>query len=348
MKKFLNSEINKKYYSDLNKHIELNFRSRCLKYFSDKTKNPVNAISFSNNQKINKNKSKEIYTGGYLNSSPEDTKKEYDLKSIFDEKNIVTEPKDIPEKKIDDKIYRRNKSHKLLKIFIDHAIESPFKYNPNYSSIYKNIPNIKLNPKQYAISLRKKVKYNIELNKMKLFKKEKEKEREKEHKNIEMKQCKIFGKIIKRDFKNKNINKKYNIKKNINKHALSFNKNDSRNQINKLNIKNKNNSRILTYINNYNYIANNKHKNVNFKKMLSRNDFMYKYFHEYFGLTYIPKYTMVDKNIPSIIFDSKEKIKHFQKQIKLRKVLSSYKIIKNYETIDENKLSNNISIKIKN
>ena len=84
----------------------------------------------------------------------------------------------------------------------------------------------------------------------------------------------------------------------------------------------------MTYIKNFNYISNNKHKNVNYKKMRPRKDFISQNFYEFYGLTYTPKYTLIDKNIPSIIFNSKDKIKKNEKKNKLRKVLSSYNIIK--------------------
>lgn len=66
---------------------------------------------------------------------------------------------------------------------------------------------------------------------------------------------------------------------------------------------------------------------------------------KYGGLTYVPIYTMIDKNIPSVTFSSKDKIKKYEKNIKIRKILSSYNPLKHFEIIDENELSKNNSIK---
>ena len=341
MKKNMSLLINNELYSSFNKTIELNFRIRDLQYYF-KNKNPINDISFNNKKILTKKNNEEKYIGGYLNISLDDKKKEFKQESIFNKKfNTSIDSRNISEKKeknINKKIKIR-RSSKPLKILIDHAIESPFKYYPKYNSIYKNIPNIKINPKQYGPEIKKKISNNIKIRRKKeLLIKEKEKEK----KNIEMKKCKNFGKIIKIEFKNKNkiINK--------NNHALSFEKNISRNKLNLIYNKKSNSNKILTYIKNFNYISNDKHKYVNYKKMRPRDDFTSLNVYEFYGLTYTPKYTFVDKNIPSIIFNPKDKIKKNEKKNKLRKVLSSYKIKKNYEIIDESELSGNKSIKIKN
>ena len=344
MKKNLSLLINNDLYSGFNRTIELNFRIRNLQYFS-KNINPINDILFHNKKILLKKNNNETYTGGFLNISLDDKKKEFKQESIFNKKcNTSIDSKNISEKKDKNtnKKIKIESNSKPLKILIDHAIESPFKYYPKYTSIYKNIPNIKINPKQYGPEIRRKISNNIKLRKKnELLNKEKEKEK----KNIEMKKCNNFGNILKIEFKNKNKIKK----KDKNNHALSFEKNISRNKLHLIYGKNDNNNRILTYIKNFNYISNNKHKNVNYKKMRPRKDFISQNFYEFYGLTYTPKYTLIDKNIPSIIFNSKDKIKKNEKKNKLRKVLSSYNIIKNYEIIDGNELlSKNKSLKIKN
>ena len=48
MKKDINLIINDKFYSNLNKHIEMNLRLRSLKYFSKKA-NPIKEEFTSNN-----------------------------------------------------------------------------------------------------------------------------------------------------------------------------------------------------------------------------------------------------------------------------------------------------------
>lgn len=332
LKKNLKLIINNEYYSNLNKKIELNFRARSLKYFS-KNINPImdNSVKLKNE----KNKIREIYTGGYLNDSQDEQKIDFNCKSIFDKiNNNMNETSKISDKNINNKNSKRIQSSKPTKILLtDYAIESPFKYNPSYSFVYKNMPCIKINPKKYGPDIKQKVLQN-QLRKKNLLIKEKVK------KSINMKKCQIFGKVIKKEISTKSFyNDKY---KNKNNHALSFDKNISRDKIEEINSKKNNN--ILTYIKPFNYIENNKHKIVNYKKMKSWMEIKNNQIHEVFGLTYTPKYTMIDKNIPSVFFDSKEKIKNFEKKNKLRKVISSYKIFKNFQIIDESKLSNKNSI----
>ena len=350
MKKKWNLLIDNKFYSCFNQKIELNFRTRSLKYFAGK-KNPNNNALFNNKNKKSKKKSKEIYTGGTLNFSCDDKKKEFKFESIFDKKNNTTnsnsDSRENSEKKTKNKkkVYIKMKNLKSSNILIDHAIESPFKYNPKYKSIYKNLPNIKINPKRYGPEIKRKIITNIELRKKILLEK-KEKEKEKINmKKIEIKKCNNFGKNVKKVFNKTKKNEKF---KNKNNHAISFEKNISRNKADIIYKNDK--SRILTYIKNYNYISNNKHKIVNYKKMLSRNEFeiMGKKYNEYGGLTYTPKYSVIDKNIPSIIFDSKDRIQKNEKKIKIRKILSSFNVLKHYEIIDENQISKNAFIKIKN
>ncbi len=350
MKKNWNLLINNNYYSNLNQNIELNFRTRNLKYFTGNN-NPINDISFhnSNNNKKSKKKIKIKYKGGHLNYSSDDKKTEFKYESIFDKNYTTTidskensERKNNYKNKYKYKFINKKRNYKPLKLFTDHAIESPFKYNPKYKSIYKNLPNIKLYPKQYGPEIKKKILTNIEIRKNNLLLIKKEKENLKEKKNIEIKKCDNFGKVIKREF---NKNKKIEKNKNKNNHALSFEKIISRNKGDS--IYKRENSGILTYIKNYNYIANNKHKIVNYKKMISRNEFeiMGQKIKKYGGLTYVPIYTMIDKNIPSVTFSSKDKIKKYEKNIKIRKILSSYNPLKHFEIIDENELSKNNSIK---
>lgn len=350
MKKKWNLLMDNNFYSSFNQKIELNFRTRSLKYLAG-IKNPMNDISVNNKNKKPKKKSKEIYTGGTLHFSCDDKKTELKFESIFDKKNNTTnsnsDSRENSEKKTKNKkkFDIKRKNLKSLNILIDHAIESPFKYNPEYKSIYKNLPNIKINPKRYGPEMKRKIITNIELRKKSLLeKKEKEKEKLK-MKKIEIKKCNNFGKNVKKLFNKKKKNEKF---KNTNNHAISFEKNISRNKADIIYKNDK--SRILTYIKNYNYISNNNHKIVNYKKMLSRNEFeiMGKKYNEYGGLTYTPKYSVIDKNIPSIIFDSKDKIQKNEKKIKIRKILSSFNILKHYEIIDENEISKNDFIKTKN
>ena len=351
IKPFTNIE----FYSKFNEKIELNLKVRYLNYFSN-NKNPILDTSYSNTPKKVKRRKKEIYNGGYLKSLS-NKRKEFILRSIFDTKTYLTEPDGPSDENIKNKILKRNKSYKYenhpsfkpVKIFNDYAIEFPFKYNINYSSICKKLPSVNLNPKRYAPEIRKKIaeneqkRKNLSLNLLQV------KKDENKDKKIEIKKCKIaFGKLKKKEFKSKgNINLKKN--RNKNNHALSFDKCLSRENLEKIKNKASKDNDILTYIKPYNYAKNNKHKIVNYKKMKSWNEIVNNNTHYYEAIDYVykPKYTLIDGHIPEIIFNPKDKIKKGQKKNKLRRVLSSYKMTEKFEMIDDTKLIKNISLKDK-
>ena len=204
LKKKLKLLMNNEYYSNLNEKIELNFRARSLKYFTkNKNKNPIHDKSCEQKKKERKKKVKETYTGGYLNESPDEQKTENKHKSIFDKNNNSNnnssdnddnnEQNKKSGSKKEYKNKRRIRTSKPLKILLtDYAIESPFKYNPSYSFVYKNIPCIKINPKKYGPEIKQKIIQNIQTRKNV----SKGKEIEKQKKKIDIKKCNLFGKVI--------------------------------------------------------------------------------------------------------------------------------------------------------
>jgi hypothetical protein len=236
-----------------------------------------------------------------------------------------------------------------VKIFNDYAIEFPFKYNINYSSICKRVPSVNLNPKRYAPEIRKKIAENEEKRKNLSLNLLQVKKDENKDKKINIKKCKIaFGKLKKKEFKSKgNINLKKN--KNKNNHALSFDNYLSREKLENINKKSSIDNNILTYIKSYNFVRNYKHKIVNYKKMKSWNEIKSNNIPNYETIDYVykPKYTLIDGHIPEVIFNPKDKIKKGQRKNKLRKVLSAYKMTEKFEMIDDTKLIKNISLKDK-
>lgn len=347
--------INIEFYSKFNEKIELNLKVRYLNYFSN-NKNPILDTSYSNSPKKIKRRKKEIYNGGYLKSLS-NKRKELKLLSIFDNKGYLTELEGPSEENIKKKFLTRNKSYKYVihpsfkpvKIFNDYAIEFPFKYNINYSSICKKVPSVNFDPKRYAPEIRKKIAENEQKRKNLALNLLQVKKDENKDKKIKIKKCKIdFGKLKKREFKNKgNINLKKN--RNKNNHALSFDKYLSREKLEKIRNKSSKDNDILTYIKPYNFAKQNKHKIVNYKKMKSWNEIVNNNIHycETIDYVYKPKYTLIDGHIPEVIFNPKDKIKDGQKKNKLRRVLSSYKMTENFEMIDDTKLIKNISLKDK-
>ena len=347
--------INIEFYSKFNEKIELNLKVRYLNYFSN-NRNPILDTSYSDTPKKVKRRKKEIYNGGYLKSSSK-KRKELKLRSIFDPNTYLTEPEGTSDENIKNKILKRNKSYKYVihpsfkpvKIFNDYAIEFPFKYNINYSSISKKIPTVNLNPKRYAPEIRKKIAENEQKRKNLTLNLLQVKKDENKDKKIEIKKCKIpFGKLQKKVFKSKgNINLKKN--RNKNNHALSFDNYLSREKLEMIKNKSSKDNGILTYLKPYNIAKHNKHKIVNYKKMKSWNEIVNNNIHYYETIDYLykPKYTLIDGHIPEIIFNPKDKIKKGQKKIKLRRVLSSYKMTEKFEMIDDTKLIKNISLKDK-
>jgi hypothetical protein len=62
--------------------------------------------------------------------------------------------------------------------------------------------------------------------------------------------------------------------------------------------------------------------------------------------SYDPKYNLVEKRQYDIFFNKRpENDKYRKKKILLNKILTSYEVESNYQTIDNNKLNNDILLK---
>ena len=62
--------------------------------------------------------------------------------------------------------------------------------------------------------------------------------------------------------------------------------------------------------------------------------------------SYQPKYNLVEKRQYDIFFNKKQEYdKYKKKKILLNKILTSYEVDSNYQTIDNNKLNNDILLK---
>ena len=199
----------------------------------------------------------------------------------------------------EEKKLKKNNSNKKINAFInkpkpinDYINSDPFKYKPNYDSIYKNVPSTKFHLPSKECIQAKNNKNKIKINKGLLLtptsnnkNKENENENKANNENFEKKinefnKQKILSLI--NNFKNQNSknvkvlpllspNKKLKVIKNSrsesnlklkeSNHALRFSKDVQR----KTNAKKGND--IISYINPFNYSSSSKTKAIDFNKM---------------------------------------------------------------------------------
>jgi hypothetical protein len=334
-------------YSKYGESLDRMFKSRSLKNLIYELKNPkkINPLEIHDDNKKKK---------------PKYTEEEY--KNIFStvESNIIANRNEELKKDLKKKPVEADKlNHK--KITNSLELMDPFKYNPNYDSISKNIPSVRM------ILTEKEMK---ELKK--------KKERQKSSK-LNKKLSKINSKIMMPKIDQKNGNDKSFItlltendknkpginspekseqplppitkvpeqKKRVitleneyansrNNHALRFSKYLSR----KDEYNNKDNINIISYLEPYNYL-NNKNNIIDFKKMAYRRerDFINSSslgvpsFNEY-----NPKYSLVEKKAAEYVF-APHLNKQNSKQYLIKKLWSSYEVGAEYKLVNNQKLS---------
>jgi hypothetical protein len=300
-------------------------------------------------------------------------KKEYDIYEMegleankySEEPDIFSLPlaKTIPKKYI--KNNDLNKSYFYHKKKQSNLSDSPdaLKYNPNYNSISKNIPSVRMVKPFFDKSKLKFEKSNLLNSEMK--------------KNLskftlkDIKSNKYLSTIDNDSSKNSKINllnDRYNTIESLGKDKrfmteipIKNNKNFYKNNSCKKypyklpNIissefphymldKNTNKKRIRKFDLNNNTISfYNKNRTIDFRKMLKRSS---KLFINVYSLKvpnsgyYEPKYNSVEKRQYNILINKKPIVdKHKRKQILLKKIMTSYYIAPNYQLIDNNKLN---------
>ena len=266
-----------------------------------------------------------------------------------------------------------------------------YKYNPNFNSIYKNIPTVKIFKQNLNDSKNKKsnlfntdIKNNfsgykstkniketknnnkenkkiiniINLNKNKYLNIINNYNKFKYQKNIQNKKIKHRNnsQSINTDNNSKNIKnieaiKRFKTEMSLNQQKKFNNKKNSNNKLPSLsNQKGEKGEEKNTSINSIENTKNNftpfHHKNraVDFTKMRSRKSLIFK---KTFQMPdpgcYEPKYNLVEKRQYDIFFNKKpDTDKHRRKKILLKKILTSYDIEPDYQTIDNKKLNNEI------
>ena len=235
-------------------------------------------------------------------------------------------------------------------------ILNPFKYHPNYNSIYKNIPSFKM------IAPKKILLNRDEKSNKKSKEKDKSKEKEKtliteptinrnnnliKTPNKKIKVLNTIGNssdnaITKAKLKLPALAKAVNYKKidSINiensNHALRFSKYIPRKFVIPENNKN------ISYLNPINYIKpKNKIKSIDFGKMLYRGENNLINTSELknpsFG-QYNPNYACIDKNEHVKRFNPEEKNSESHKKYLMRKLWGSYKVNTEYQLVDNDKI----------
>ena len=332
-------------YSRYNSTLEKIFKSQSLRHF-------INLYRKRRALMLSK-KEKDDYTHNIYNEDFLYKKMKEDEKDIFDEQSEDdNEKSEVKPEESAQVLFR--KLVELKKNKVTHNLD-PFKYHPNYNSIYRNIPSVRIRgPTKLLKTLpnendrdrnKNKKLENKKMNKLLLTEinnTSKEKGKQPKDRN------KTFEKIINLTDKNSkgelNLpklkiiqkNKDTNLLQDRNNHALRFSKYISRKFIIPDNNKN------ISYIDPFNYnIPRNKNKSIDFDKMLHRNC------NELINISslkvpsfgqYNPNYKWIDKDKNGIYFNPEEKEKEKHKKFLIKKICTSYNVITEYQSIDNDKL----------
>jgi len=344
-------------YSHYGASLEKMFKMSSLKYFIKtlKFKEEFHKKYLKEETVNSKKKEYDIYEMEGINAN-----KDNDKEDIFS----LPDTTSINNNKIKSN-YEINKSYFYHKKSTSSLSDSPdaLKYNPNYNSISKNIPSVRMVKPFFDKSKLKFEKSNLLDSEMK--------------KNLskialkDIKSNKYLSTIDNDSSKNSKINllnDRYNTieslgkdKRFITEIPIKNNRNFLKNNSCKKypyklpNIissefphymldKNTNKKRIRKFDLNNNTISfYNKNRAIDFSKMLKRSS---KLFINVYSLKvpnsgyYEPKYNSVEKRQYNILINKKPIVdKHKRKQILLKKIMTSYYIAPNYQLIDNNKLN---------
>ena len=354
-------------YSHYNSTLEKVFKSNSLKNLIEtlKRQKAINEISIMDEiSKVNSNEPIDVYANEDIDIKKIHNQEDND---IFDDISEESEQPKNKKEKIKPEVWRIagvESKKKRIQPTLD-----PFKYNPNYNSIYKNIPSFRIiDPKKSLDNIYSKFKGR---NRNKL--KEKDNKKNKTKDNILITEANIIIKgnninqtplKLKKD-SNSNINSLPNKKSNINsnsnsnkeeKRASSLSKNKIFESINtnndnhalrfskyiprKFNIPE--NNKIISYLEPMNYIKpKNKNKSIDFDKMLHRNGKNMIYASQLRNpsfVNYNPKYTCIDKDKNVRLFNPDEKDPINNKKYLMKKLWASYKVNTDYQLVDNNKI----------
>ena len=335
-------------YSKYNMTLEKIFKTQSLRHFIELYKQKK-TISHE------KNDTNEFTTNVFGEDLLYKKMKEEDENDIFDDVNNEKEKEKSEKKNEDNNQELWKKLAELKKNKIKHNLD-PFKYHPNYNSIYKNIPSVKITNPTRVIKTEPNVKNKIK-NKIKKIENKKlsklllteinnifneNNKQPRDRNNNTLENINITDKNINRNFKLPKLSgtpKSKNITLFIpdrNNHAIRFSKYLPRD------FKIPENNKNISYINPFNYIKpRNKNKSIDFDKMLHRNEKTLIYASSLkvpsFG-QYNPKYKWIDKDKNIISFNPDEKDEKRHKKYLIKKICTSYNVNSEYQIVDNTKL----------
>ena len=339
-------------YSKYSNSLKKIFKNKSLKDYIKLLKNPIHVDSFQFVIDFDKRTKKNGEEDDEHNLLPKHFLKKGKELDLLHEENIPSQEENNENKeKEKTKTFTENKSVKSLTNFRQEL--DPFKYNPNYNSIYKNVPSFKMiipkskllfkkhaKSQAFLTSVNNKKSKNLKIN---INDESKNKNNSSKNDSLNSSDNNIKSRNYKtlpelnsshNKIKNKNI-KMHKNKYNHNNHAFRFSKYIPR----KMNIYNVN--KRLTYLEPYHYSTSDKiSKALDFNKMENRDS------NKWFNLDsitnpsfyyYTPKYDSIEKKPIKILFNPKEFYKNNKKYL-IKKIWASYNVKKEYESIDNDKL----------
>ena len=340
----LESIEKKTIYSKYGENLNRIFKSRSLKSLIYELKNPKKFLA-----------KEELEAPEFQKKKPKEHREE-NYSDIF---NSVQSYLKRETKKENQKARKTNK----VKIKINegrsildlHEFKDPFKYNPNYNAISKNVPSVKM--------------ILTEREKKEMVKEQEEKKRNRilklVHSNTESgdKKNKLLLQIEDENSNSRNISpqsrnpelpiitkvpkqkdRSITVENNVaktnlymkNNHAMRFSKYLAR----KINFNERNNDNRISYLEPYKYLEN-KTKVIDFRKMSSRKprDFLIKSVLENPSFNnYSPKFDLVEKKQVQVDFSPHINKKDNKKYL-LRKMWASYEAIPGYQLVNNAQLS---------
>lgn len=339
MMKIIESIPHNETYSKYNSTLEKIFKSQSLRHY-------INVYKNRRTMSFDKNESNDFNTNVFGDELLYKKLKEDEENNIFDDTNGENEKGEPKLEETKEDFWKKIVEMKKNKI--EYNLD-PFKYHPNYNSIYKNIPSVKITePTKTKLKEKSKDKNNYKkmekkkMNKLLIteinhtFNEEKKQSKDRNNKsfvNINLTDTNIKKEIklpkLSRNPKNKNMT----LITNRNNHAIRFSKYLPRKFI--IPDHNKN----ISYINPFNYIKpKNKTKSIDFNKMLHRNDKTLIYTSSLKTPSfcqYNPKYDWVDKDKCSIYFNPLQKNEKKHKKYLIKKICTSYNVNTEYEILNE-------------
>ena len=339
MMKIIESIPHNETYSKYNSTLEKIFKSQSLRHY-------INVYKNRRTMSFDKNEANDFNTNVFGDELLYKKLKEDEENNIFDDTNGENEKGEPKLEETKEDFWKKIVEMKKNKI--EYNLD-PFKYHPNYNSIYKNIPSVKITePTKTKLKEKSKDKNNYKkmekkkMNKLLIteinhtFNEEKKQSKDRNNKsfvNINLTDTNIKKEIKLPKLSGNPKNKNMTLITNRNNHAIRFSKYLPRKFI--IPEHNKN----ISYINPFNYIKpKNKTKSIDFNKMLHRNDKTLIYTSSLKTPSfcqYNPKYNWVDKDKCSIYFNPLQKNEKKHKKYLIKKICTSYNVNTEYEILND-------------